>query len=77
MTPPTLVQPHEHFVDSKKAAEFLGVSSKHVLDLAHEGIIPSYDVSLPSAKRKTLRFRLSELSSSAPRHVVVSSTPQP
>ena len=49
----------EPFVDAKKAAEFLNLRPRRVLELAREGSIPAYPVG--SGQRRVWRFRLSEL----------------
>jgi hypothetical protein len=52
----------ESFVDSITAAEFLAVSPRYLLDLTRAGRIPGHPLSL-GRKRRTWRFRLSELAS--------------
>lgn len=49
----------EPFVDADRAAAFLGITRRRVLELARAGEIPGYPVR--EAKRKTWRFRLSKL----------------
>jgi hypothetical protein len=49
----------EPFVDSVKAAEFLSLRPRRVMELAREGIIPAYP--LGRGERKIWRFRLSEV----------------
>jgi len=51
----------EPFVDSLKAAEFLSLRPRRVLELAREGLIPAYP--LGRGERKVWRFRLSEVAS--------------
>lgn len=51
--------PPEPFVDARKAAEFLHVSRRRILELARAGEIPAYP--LGQGKRRVWRFRLSEL----------------
>jgi excisionase family DNA binding protein len=51
--------PPEPFVDARKAAEFLHVSRRRILELARAGDIPAYP--LGHGKRRVWRFRLSEL----------------
>jgi excisionase family DNA binding protein len=51
---------YEQYVDAAEAAKFLGVSREFVLQLARAGKIPAHP--LPSRKRRTWRFLLSELS---------------
>jgi excisionase family DNA binding protein len=50
----------EHFVDADKAAEFLSLERRHVLELARSGHLPAYP--LGTGQRYIWRFRLSELS---------------
>jgi excisionase family DNA binding protein len=52
--------PVESYVDSGKAAAFLGVSSKTLNDMARKGTIPAY-VWGSGIERRTWRFKLSEL----------------
>jgi excisionase family DNA binding protein len=49
----------ESFVDADRAAEFLGISRRHLLELARGGDIPAHPIG--TGKRKTWRFRLSEI----------------
>ena len=49
----------EPFVDAQKAAEFLSLRPRRVLELARMGIIPAYP--LGAGRRRVWRFRLSEL----------------
>jgi excisionase family DNA binding protein len=49
----------EHFVDVDRAAEFLAVPRRRVLKMARAGEIPGHPIG--RGKRKTWRFRLSEL----------------
>lgn len=49
----------EPFVDAQKAAEFLSISRDYVIELARKSKIPAYP--LGAGRRKTWRFRLSEL----------------
>jgi hypothetical protein len=49
----------EAFVDAVRAAEFLSLKPRRVLELARSGAIPAYP--LGSGKRRVWRFRLSEL----------------
>ena len=57
-TKATQEQP-EPFVDADKAAEFLHVPRRRILELARAGEIPAYP--LGQGKRRVWRFRLSEL----------------
>ena len=49
----------ESFVDAAKAAEFLTLRPRRVLEMARDGELPAHP--LGSGKRKTWRFLLSEL----------------
>jgi len=51
--------PLEPFVDAAEAAEFLRLSRRRVLEMARAKEIPAHP--LGYGKRKTWRFRLSEL----------------
>ena len=51
----------EPFVDAVRAAEFLSLRRRQVLELARKGRIPSHP--LGEGARRTWRFRLSELAS--------------
>lgn len=51
----------EHFVDGQRAADFLGMPRKTLLNLARRGSLPAYP--LGEGIRHTWRFRLSELAS--------------
>lgn len=52
----------EPYVDSKRAAEFLGLDCKTVQRLSREGKIPAHPVlSGPHNLRRTWRHKLSEL----------------
>jgi hypothetical protein len=50
----------EPFVDAEKSAAFLGVTHRRLLEMARAGQIPGHPIG--PGKRKTWRFRLSELS---------------
>ena len=50
---------HEQFVDGQKAAEFLGLPRKTLLNLARRGTVPAHP--LGEGIRHTWRFRISEL----------------
>ncbi len=52
---------HEQFVDGQRAAEFLGLPRKTLLNLARRGSVPAHP--LGDGMRHTWRFRLSELAS--------------
>lgn len=49
----------EPFVDPEKAAAFLGVRRRRLLQMARAGEIPAHPIG--SHERKTWRFKLSEL----------------
>ena len=50
----------EPFVDATRAAEWLGITSRRLLEMARAGQIPAYPLGVGS--RKTWRFRLQEIS---------------
>jgi hypothetical protein len=52
---------HEQFVDGQRAAEFLGLPRKTLLNLARRGSVPAHP--LGDGMRHTWRFRISELAS--------------
>ncbi len=56
-TLPTLPEP---FIDAARAAEFLSLKPRRVLELARAGRLPAYP--LGDGVRRVWRFRLSELS---------------
>jgi hypothetical protein len=49
----------EPFVDATRAAEWLGITSRRLLEMARTGQIPAYP--LGKGSRKTWRFRLQEI----------------
>ncbi len=49
----------ERFVDAVRAAEFLSLRPRHVLELARAGKLPGHPIG--SGARRVWRFRLSEL----------------
>ena len=51
----------EPFVDAQKAAEFLNLRPRRLLQLARAGSIPAYPVG--NGQRRVWRFRLSEIAS--------------
>jgi Helix-turn-helix domain len=53
------IAPPEPFVDAVRAAAFLNLRTRRVLELARRGDLPGYP--LGSGKRRVWRFRLSEL----------------
>ena len=55
----TLSREIEPFVDASKAAEFLVIPRRRVLEMARSGEIPGHTIG--EGKRKMWRFRLSEL----------------
>ena len=55
----TLGREIEPFVDANKAAEFLVIKRRRVLEMARTGEIPAHAIG--EGKRKMWRFRLSEL----------------
>ena len=65
----------EPFVDAEKAAAFLSLRPRRVLELARAGFIPAYP--LGDGQRRVWRFRLSEVASAiAGSHHGVHSTRQ-
>ena len=50
---------NEPFVDPNRAAEFLSITRRRVLEMARSGEIPAH--ALGEGKRKMWRFRFSEL----------------
>ena len=61
MEPLSLLTLHEPFVDAERAATFLAMRRKTLLDLARKGKLPGHPVG--DGVRKTWRFRFSELES--------------
>jgi len=59
----TMLAEAEKYVDAVVASEFLGVTTRFLLDLTRAGRIPGHPLGLGS-KRKIWRFKLSELESS-------------
>jgi hypothetical protein len=51
----------EPFVDATKAAEFVNLRPRRMLQLARAGLIPAYPVG--DGQRRVWRFRLSEIAS--------------
>ena len=49
----------EPFVDATRAAEFLGIKPRRILEMARDGQIPAYP--LGTGARRTWRFRLTEI----------------
>ncbi len=60
----------EPFVDSARAAEFLSIRPRWLLELARTGRVPAHP--LGDGKRRVWRFRLSELAHSMGNKVVAS-----
>jgi hypothetical protein len=54
----------EPFVDADRAAEFLVVPRRRLLEMGRAGEIPAHPIGW--GKRKTWRFRLSELADAIP-----------
>ena len=50
---------HEPFVDAAVVGDFLQLRPRRVLELARQGVIPSYP--LGTGSRRVWRFRLSEV----------------
>jgi hypothetical protein len=51
----------EPFVDATKAAQFVNLRPRRLLQLAREGSIPAYPIG--NGERRVWRFRLSEIAS--------------
>ena len=62
----TFIQP-EPFVDATRAAEFLSIRPRQLLELARANIVPGHPIG--AGKRRVWRFRLSELADSITRKV--------
>jgi len=60
----------EGFVDAGRAADFLAITRRQTLEFARAGLIPAHP--LGNGKRKTWRFRLSELAAAVARNVFTS-----
>jgi hypothetical protein len=58
-TKDALMKEIEPFVDGNRAAEFLCVTRRRVLEMARANEVPAHPIGW--GKRKTWRFRLSEL----------------
>jgi excisionase family DNA binding protein len=54
-----LPEPQEPFVDAERAAAFLSLERKTLLELARKGRLPGYPIG--AGQRRMWRFRLSEL----------------
>ena len=55
----TLNSEIEGFVDADTAAKFLCIARRHLLEMARSGELPAHPIGC--GKRKTWRFRLSEI----------------
>ena len=60
----------ESFVDAVRAAEFLAIKPRRLLELAREGKVPAYPIG--DGRRRTWRFLLSELAVSMGKRLVAS-----
>ena len=65
----------EPFVDASKAAQFLNLRPRRVLELARQGSLPAYPIG--KSQRRVWRFRLSELASAVRSHAVHSARQSP
>jgi hypothetical protein len=61
----------EPFVDAAKAAQFVNLRPRRLLQLAREGAIPAYPIG--NGERRVWRFRLSEIASALASRAVKSS----
>jgi hypothetical protein len=61
----------EPFVDAARAAEFLNLRPRRLLQLAREGWIPAYP--LGNGQRRVWRFRLSEIAAALAARAIKSS----
>jgi hypothetical protein len=57
-------------VDAARAADFLAITRRQTLELARAGLIPAYPIGI--GKRRTWRFRLSELAAAVARNLFTS-----
>jgi hypothetical protein len=64
----------EAFVDANRAAEFLVITRRHLLQLARAGELPAHPVG--HGKRKTWRFRLSEIADAISAAKIYGSAPK-
>ena len=55
----SLSAPHEPFVDAERAAAFLDMRRKTLLDLARKGKLPGHPIGF--GQRRMWKFRISEL----------------
>ena len=58
----------EPFVDATKAAQFLNLRLRRLLQLARAGSIPAYPIG--DGRRRVWRFRLSEIASALAKRAV-------
>jgi excisionase family DNA binding protein len=65
----------EPFVDVDTAAEFLVITRRHLLELARAGEIPAHPIG--GGRRKTWRFRLSEIADAISTENRTSTAPKP
>lgn len=63
----------ENFVDADAAAQYLAVTRRRLLDMTRAGRIPAHP--LGDGKRRTWRFRLTEIEAYLPRAGVNSTPP--
>lgn len=56
---PTPLSTFEPYVDATRAAEFLAMTRKTLLELARKGRVPAYPMG--EGPRKTWKFRISDL----------------
>jgi excisionase family DNA binding protein len=56
----------EPFVDANRAAQFLSISRRRLLELVRAGVLPAHP--LDHGRRRTYRFRLSELAAAMERN---------
>ena len=64
----------EPFVDANRAAEFLLITRRHLLELARAGEIPAHPIG--AGKRKTWRFRLSQIADAISTEKICDPAPQ-
>jgi Helix-turn-helix domain len=60
----------EPLVDAQRAAEFLSISRRHLLDLTRSGALPGHPIG--NSARRMWRFRLSELADAVDKNVFTS-----
>jgi hypothetical protein len=65
----------EPFVDADTAAEFLVITRRHLLEMARARVIPAHPIG--SGRRKTWRFRLSEIADAISTENLTRTTPKP